>query len=160
MSTSPPSAAEALRAIAVILESAAHGEGWAQPATLVRIDSLPREPSDHLEFALRKLEPGVHPLAVIDGLVAEPPCMGLGVVVEGESFDFAGEPAGRVRVVDLLLRDGTRVSGLRKRDGPFEVEVAQPDAPVDGEIPRALCRALGIPIVGGRLACASDRGGG
>lgn len=161
MPCSSPSPAEALRSIAILLDTAAEAEGWFQPARLVRVDALPHEPDEDGQLAFRTLPPGVHPLAALDGAVVEPGTVGLGVVAEGESFSTeSGEPSGRVRVVELLLRDGTRATGLRKSGGPFDVEVRGLGSPCDGAIPLAMCRVLGVPVVGGRMAGAGAGPGG
>jgi hypothetical protein len=122
----------------------------------VRIDRLAQGPGDEVQFALRRLAPGVHPLSVLSGYVAEPGCAGLGVMAEGQAYaldgpepDGAGWAEGRVRVVELVARDGTRVSTVRARHGPLLVDRAGPVGPDDGEITLALCRALGVPLVGG-----------
>jgi hypothetical protein len=166
MSESPPTPAVALRSIAHILDASAERRGWHRPAQLVRIDVLPRSPDEAVQFAVRELPPGVHPLAVLDGYVVEPASVGLGVVAEGRAFSLDDPPAQvparppgrarpprrvRVRVVELATRDGTRVSGIRWRGGPFSVEEQSPDALVAGEITMAIYRALGVPVRDGRV---------
>jgi hypothetical protein len=152
----PPSAADVLRSIAHILARSADAAGWHQPAQLVRIDALPSGPADAVQFALHPLAPGVHPLAALDGFVADAADAGLGVVAEGEAYAVDGPgrargPTKRVRVIELLLRDGTRVSALQPRGGALVVEGPPQTESVAGEITLALCRALGVPVVGGRL---------
>jgi hypothetical protein len=150
MPTSPPSTADVLRSIATLLDDAAAHPDWDGQAVLVRVDCLPRGPDDPVELAAKPLPPGVHPLAVLDGYVAEPACTVLGVLAEGQAWHVDDGPSGRARVVELVARDGTRVSAVRLGDGPLQVEdLTGSDAPV-GEVTQALCRALGVPLRGGR----------
>jgi hypothetical protein len=152
----PPSAADVLRSIAHIIDRSAEAAGWHQAARLVRIDSLPTGPADAIQFALQPLAPGVHPLAVLSGYLADAADAGLGVIAEGHAFPLddperARGPTSRVRVIELVLRDGTRVTALRHRNGALHVEGPPQTEQVEGEITLALCRALGVPVVGGRL---------
>jgi hypothetical protein len=155
----PPAVADVLRSIAHVLDAVAERAGWHRPAQLVRIDALPCSPDEQVQFAVQPLPPGVHPLTVLAGYIADPACVGLGVVAEGRAYDpeaAAGRGSlGTVRVVELVARDGTRVSALRRRHGELRVEAPPPTAPA-GELTQALARALGVTLVDGRPAAAVD----
>jgi len=157
MSDLAPATAVVLRSIAHILDAAAQREGWHRPARLVRIDGLPRGPEDDVRLAVRTLPPGVHPLAALHGYVVEPGVFGLGVVAEGRAYDGEGRRRGRARAVELAARDGTRVSGMRLRGSAFSLEEQGPEAPVVGEISRALYRALGVAIGPAPAEAGADR---
>jgi hypothetical protein len=162
MPTSPPSTADVLRSIVTLLDDAAARPGWDGRAAIVRVECLPRRPDDPIDLAVKPLPPGVHPLAVLAGFVAEPACAALGVLAEGQAWHVEDGPSGRARVVELVARDGTRVSAVRLGDGPLQLDdSSDSDAPV-GEVTQALCRALGVPLRGGRPAVetAGRRQGG
>lgn len=142
--------ADVLRSIVHLLDGAARLDDETRPAVLVRIDRLPESPADDVQFSLRPLPDGVHPIVVLDGFVAPPEWAGIGVVARGrvtqeDDVGVTRSDAGRATVVAVVARDGTRVSGLRMRDGPLLVDVAEPGDPVVGELSLALCRALGVP---------------
>ena len=162
-----PSVLDVLRAIIHLLDAALERGGWHRPAVLVHLRALPQSPTDSVDIGLKPLPAGVHPRVALDGLVAPPDWQVLGVVAEGQAYDTGpppGEdgppvPAGRVRVIELLARDGTRLSAVRPQDGELVVIEPGGTEPVAGEITVALCRALGVPVVGGRLAGAHARAG-
>lgn len=160
MSVCMPSTADVLRSIAHLLDAAAQEDGWHRPAQLVRVEALPRAPGDSVEFGVKPLAPGVHPLAVLEGFVAPVLWAGLGVVAEGRAWSTGPgqHAAGRMRIIELLARDGARVTAVRARNGAgarggeLTVEVWPSTSRVEGAIPLALCRALGVPVVAGRVA--------
>jgi hypothetical protein len=164
-----PSVLDVLRAVIHLLDAACERGGWHRPALLVHLGALPQGLNDAIDIGLKPLPDGVHPLVALDGLVAPPQWQVLGVVAEGRAFAFGppgppGDegppvPTGRVRVIELLARDGTRLSAVRPQDGELVVIEADGTEPVAGEITLALCRALGVPVVGGRLAVAPTRAG-
>ncbi|MDQ1444944.1 MAG: hypothetical protein QOI20_1408 [Acidimicrobiaceae bacterium] len=150
MPVTRPTTAEVLRAIIDLLDEAAAAENASAPAALVRIDRLPATADDEVQFSLQRLEPGQHPLAVLRGFVAPPTWAGIGVVAGGrcQSMDDPSR-VGRARVIVVLARDGTMASGLRVDGDPMVVDVAPAGGTVIGDIPLALCRALGVPVVTG-----------
>lgn len=142
--------ADGVRSIINLLVKAVEQEPSSSAAVLVRIDRLPTTPDDELGFSLRPLEPGMHPMAVLDGFVAPPAWAGIGLIAAGRvvSMDEPGADRGRGRVVIALARDGTLGSALCRDDGSVHVEVGSATAGgVIGGLPLALCRALGVPCM-------------
>lgn len=140
--------ADAVRSIINLLVQAAQREPSSSAAVLVRIDRLPTTPDDELRFSLRPLEPGMHPMAVLDGFVAPPAWAGIGLIAAGRlvSMDEPGDDRGRGRVVLALARDGTLGSALCRDDGSVHVTVGpSASSGVIGGLPLALCRVLGVP---------------
>lgn len=119
----------------------------AQQAVVVRIDRLPSTPEDEVQFSLKRLPPGVHPLAFLEGFVAPPTWAGIGVIAHGRArqLDDPEQVVGRARVISVLTRDGTLGSSLHLEGAEPHVTVERAGTSVVGEIPLALCRSLGIP---------------
>lgn len=141
--------ADAVRSIINLLDRAAEEGASSSAAVLVRVDRLPTTPEEELAFSLRRLPEGLHPMAVLDGFVAPPAWAGMGVIAAGRvhKMDEPGVDRGRGRVILVLARDGTLGSALRVIGGPVRVDV-RPVSTVNGvfgDLPLALCRALGVP---------------
>jgi hypothetical protein len=120
-------------------------------AVLVRLEQMPTDLDEAFDLGLKHLEPGMHPLALLDGFIAPAGWAALGVMAEGRVYrvDDPEAPPGRGRATAVVARDGTRVSALRLPGRALEVDVSEPTQPVMGDIPLALCRALGVPVVVG-----------
>ncbi|HZQ26828.1 MAG TPA: hypothetical protein VFA94_03925 [Acidimicrobiales bacterium] len=149
---------EALLELLTRLDSVREEFGWGAPAWLVEI-VLPADggggigEADGTGPALCILPPGLHPLVALDGFVAPPEWGGIGVVCEGATRDLATgrrNEGDRARVIHLVARDGTTVNGLRQRGQPLHVTVG---SGVEGDIPAALRRALGLPAASGGVRC-------
>lgn len=145
--------ADAVRSLINLLVQAVQREASSSAAALVRIDRLPTTPDEELLFSLRKLEPGMHPMAVLDGFVAPPAWAGIGLIAAGrlQSVDEPDGARGRGRVILVLARDGVLGSALCQ-DDQVHVSVGPVSAgALVGDLALALCRALGVP-------CAPDPG--
>jgi hypothetical protein len=147
--------ADTLQSIVHLLDQSARLNEHDRSAVLVRIDRLPDGPDDDVQFALKPLPPGMHPLMVLDGFIAPPDWAAIGVVARGKvrRLDDVGGPGGvpeRGTVIAIVARDGIRVDGIRVGTGPLLINVAGPNDPVHGEIALALCRAVGVPAVAGK----------
>lgn len=136
--------------VTLIDRAADHTVIGPQQAVLVRIDRLPPTADDEVQFSLKRLPPGVHPLAVLSGFVAPPTWAGIGIVASGRarSLDDPSQVVGRARVVTVVTRDGTTASALRVEGLDPHIDVGKAGTGVLGEIPLALCRAIGVPCRG------------
>jgi hypothetical protein len=147
--------ADTLQSIVHLLDQSARLDDNNRSAILVRVDRLPEGPDDEVQFSLKPLPPGMHPLEVLDGFIAPLDWAAVGVVARGKvrQLDDVGGPGTAPQqgtVVAIVARDGTRVGGIRVGDGPLLLDVAGPNDPVYGEIALALCRAVGVPAVAGK----------
>jgi hypothetical protein len=158
--SAPPSVADVLRAIVSILDLAANQSGWNQPAQLINLGAFPDDVEAAFDLGVKPLPKGMHPLAALDGFIAPLTWQALGVVAEGKAYSTEPAPPGRppetmrARVIELVARDGSRVSALRLQQDGAELQIHEPPPyePIAGGITAALYRALGVPIVGGRPA--------
>lgn len=157
---SSPSVLDVLRSMIHLLDAAWARAGWNRPAHLVRVTALPAHESDNIDIGLRQLPEGLHPAAALEGFVAPLDWRVFGIVCEGRGFPLdrppprRARPSDRMRVIELVARDGTRVSALRPRGGALAVYEPPMTNEVAGRVPLLLCRAMGVPVVGGRLAAA------
>lgn len=143
------STADVVRDIVNLLDRAADQTPIsASQAVIVRLDRLPQTAADDVQFALKRLPPGVHPMAYLDGFVAPPTWAGIGIIAHGRarSVDDPAAGMGRARVVSVLTRDGMLGSLLHLDGGQPQVTVEPVGTGVVGELPLALCRALGVPF--------------
>jgi hypothetical protein len=169
MSWSETATEDALLDLVARLDAVREELGWGESAWLVEValpedpppdDQPTREPGGATVDedaddgpALCILPPGMHPLVALDGLLAPPEWDGIGVVCEGATRDLGTgrrNPGDRARVIHLVARDGTTVNGLRQRGQALHMTVG---GGVEGDIPVALRRALGLPVVPGGVRC-------
>lgn len=119
------------------------GEDMSGPAHLLRFEV--RE--DGVDFGVKALAAGQHPLDELLGLVAPDEWHALGTVSHGWATKFTNQRPSRaadrerIRAVHVCGRDGTEVGGYRMATGELELQ----DTPAVGTIPDALRRAVGLP---------------